>query len=634
MLKKQPLKPNPQKAATAIPANNTGGGLFQHLIVFGVPVLVYLQTLSFGFTHFDDDVMITKNIAFLSNIGNILKAFITDQFLMGDTSFYRPLGTVSYLCDVLISGGNHPWMYHLTNVLLLGFIGIALFHLLKRFAFSPRVALLGSLIFCAHPLFVSTIAHIPNRAELLLILFTTLSLIFLSDYLQQKKFLFLLLHWICFCIALFCKETAAFLPFIFVLFYVAKMKKTSFSIKHLSLILLYAIAGVGWYWLRSIAIGNNTVSTSEFGFTPLLLNLRIIPEALAKFFLPSDLAPIPGFSLFNTIAGCVMLLLLLLITFINKQQSLKMRIFCLSWFLLLLIPSMLFKHPNFDYLDHRFFLPLIGILIFVLTSIPDKWIKTTNRSYRWIPIVILFGISSFSFIKSRAYADPMTFYNTAIKQNPNCSLAYHNRAILFEQQGAYNKALSDYSNAIKADPQYSKAYFNRADLYFRQGNPNQAIADYTQAIETKPDYIEAYINRGNLYGKQGALDKAITDFTKVISIKPEYAMAYNNRGGIFWEQGHLDQAIADYSSAIAMDPKYAEAYENRGMIYGNKENYDQAISDFSKAIELSPDNPENYFNRGIVYNAKGESNKACQDFEKARQLGSASAEEALGRLCK
>ena len=51
------------------------------IIVFCVPVILYLQTINFGFTHFDDDIIISNNITFLSDFGNAPQAFHTDPFI-------------------------------------------------------------------------------------------------------------------------------------------------------------------------------------------------------------------------------------------------------------------------------------------------------------------------------------------------------------------------------------------------------------------------------------------------------------------------------------------------------------------------------------------------------------------------
>jgi len=640
-MEKTHLKPrqHPQKRKGAETKNEESGrsrikNILPLIIVFCLPVLLYMHTIRFGFSGFDDDKMITEKVAFLSDFGNVSRVFLTDQFLMESGAFYRPLGTLSYMVDIQLSGGVNAWMFHLMNLLLLGFIACSLFLLLKRFSIPPKLALFSALIFCVHPLFVSATAHLPNRAELLLILFSLLSFLFLTEFLQKRKISYLLLHWGAFTLALFSKETAAFLPFLFIIYYFTFSFKNSVEKKHLLLIALYAISGACWFWLRSMTIDNSAIPDNEFGLSPFLLNLRVIPESLARFFLPSDTAPIPGFSLFNTLAGIVIMGLIAFMFLRNKERSAKEKVFCFSWFLILLVPSLLFKHPNFDYLDHRFFLPMTGILLFVLFSIPATWLKNDTIKKPWIPVALFVGLSVFSIVKSLAYSDPMTFYTTAIEQNAKCDLAYFNRGVLYHYQGLNTKAINDYTKAIELKPDFEDAFFNRALIYNDMGAFDKAINDYTKSIELNPDQIDAYINRGNIYGRQDMFEQAIADFTRVIESTPDYFMAYNNRGGIYGKQGLNDKAISDFTSAIEINPDFAEGYHNRGMMYGNKGLYDKAIADFTKAIELMPDQAENYNNRGIVYSVMGLPDEACRDFEKAGALGSEEAKRNMASLCK
>ena len=91
-------------------SNNRKCAILPIIIVFCLPVLLYLQTLGFGFTYFDDNLIIINNISFLSDFGNILKAFLTDQFISKASPFYRPLGTLSYMIDIKLF-----WSCHLKN---------------------------------------------------------------------------------------------------------------------------------------------------------------------------------------------------------------------------------------------------------------------------------------------------------------------------------------------------------------------------------------------------------------------------------------------------------------------------------------------------------------------------------------
>jgi hypothetical protein len=508
------------------------------IIALCIPVLLYLQTLSFGFTYFDDNKIIINNITFLSDFKNALQAFQTDAFIKETGYFYRPLQTLSYMTDINLSGGNNTWMYHLSNVLLLGLIACLLYLLLRRFLIPSKLALLSVLVYCAHPLFVSSIAWIPARGDLLLAFFSLVSFLFFIDYLQKKKIRYLFLHWSAFTIALFCKETAAVLPVLFITYYFAFSYEKRFETKYLFNIVLYFISGIFWFWLRSNAIegfsnrdevmglfGEN----NKIGLIPILSNIRTIPESLAKFFIPFDIAPIPGFSLMKTLIGSGIIVIIIILFFKNKERSKKEKIFCLSWFLLLLFPTMLFKHEAIDYLDHRFFLPLIGILLFVLFVFPKKWFEKGENIISWSMLAIFLFLSYLTFINSRSYSDTMTFYNSAISKNSNSVIAYNNRGAAYSRQGLLDKAINDYTKAIVLKPDYATAYNSRGNAYLNQKLYDLAIADYTKVIELKVGDANTYNNRGAAYIHKGLYDKACPDFKKAVELGSRGAKENINR---------------------------------------------------------------------------------------------------------
>lgn len=566
------------------------------LIVFCLPVLLYLQTLKFGLTNFDDDQLIQKNIPFLKDFNNAPHAFLTDAFTDQSSYFYRPMQTLSYMVDIHLSGKKNNWMYHLTNVLLLGFISCLLFLLLRRFKIPLKLALLGTLVYCAHPLFVSSIAWIPARGDLQLMLFALLSFVFFIDFLQNKKTAYLILHWITFTVALFCKETAMLLPLLFIMYYFAFSSEKRFEKKYLIVIILYAISVISWFWIRTKAIGDFSNSdevisalgrNNEVGLTPILRNLRTIPESLTNFFLPYDIAPVPGFTFVKTIIGIGIISFFGLLLFKNKKSSKKKKIFYSLWFLLLLLPTMLYKSDFIDYLHHRFFLPQVGVLLFVLTVLPDNWFKKRDIKNPWILVVVLIFLSSITIVKARSYIDPETFYDSVISQNSDCAFAYNNRGNLYNAKGFYDEAIDDFTKAITLNTDYDQAYYGRGYTYNCQGFKDKAIADYTKAIQCNPSYIAAYNNRGIVYYDQKLYNKAIEDYTKAIELKPDFAEAYNNRGYVYSLQGLCDKAIKDYTKAIELNPDYMEAYYNRGSMFKVQGLTDKANKDFKKAEELN-----------------------------------------------
>ena len=586
-------------------------------IAFVVPVLLYIQTVNYKFTNFDDNRIISNNITFLSNFKNASQAFTTDAFVVKISSFYRPMQTLSYMIDIQLSGPKETWMFHLSNILLLGLISCSLFLLLIRFLIPPNLALLSTLIYCIHPLFVSSIAWIPARGDLQLTLFSLLSFLFLIELFQKGKIIYLFLNWTAFTIALFCKETAAFLPFIFIIYYFTFYYKKRFDNKYLLIILLYFVSGILWLWLRSIAIGGIVNPKDNVVIISIIHNLRTIPESLVKFFIPYDIAPIPSFSLFKFLTGLVMISIIILL-FRNKERSKKEKIFCLSWFIILMIPSMIYKHPYIDYLDHRFFLPMIGIMLFILFSFPKNWFVKGDIKRAWILIIILISLCSFTIIKSSSYTDPMTFYNTVISQNSNSVLAYHNRGNLKKDRADFKGAIEDFNKAIAIDPNFANPYNNRGSAKGCTGDNPGAIEDYNKAIAINPNYVEALFNRGVAKKNMGDNLGAIEDYNKAIAINPNYAEALYNRGCVKLNKiGDNLGAITDFNTVISITKKNADAYYNRGVANMKLGNFKEASEDYNKAIDINPNYADAYHNKGVILYSTGNLQEAIINFNYA-----------------
>ena len=575
------------------------------IIAFCIPVLLYLQTVAFGFTYFDDDNMIVNNLKFLSNFNNAAHAFLTDALIVKASPFYRPLQTVSYMLDIQLSGGVNTWMFHITNILLLGAIACLLFLLLKKFSIQPKLALAGTLIYCVHPLFVSSVAWIPARGDLFLTIFSLLSFLFFIEFLQTKKTIYLFINWATFTIALFCKETAVILPFIFILYFILFHYEKHFEIKYYFIAIFYAASGLFWFWLRTKAIGNYSSPKSYFGPMMLLSNLRTIPECLVNFFLPYDIASVPSFSIIKTLVGLLIIAGIIFVFLKNNERTRKEKLFCIAWFLIMMLPPMLYKIDWVDYLNHRFFIPLIGILLFVLFLFPQKWLVKGERKILWIMAGVIVILSFCSFVRSRSYINPFTFYDSAVKQNPKSAYAYTNRGFIRSKENDFKGALNDYNSAIEICPTNYLAYFNRACVKLYNMNDNAgAIADFDKVISNNKRSAEAYCNRAVAYMNIGKTNESLNDYSKAIDILPTYE-AYCNRGNIKNSINDYNGAIEDYDKAIALDPGRAGVYVNRGIVKEKINEKVGAVVDFTRAIEIDPKLIEAYGNRAIArYNIK------------------------------
>ena len=76
------MKAGIHKNKISIISNKKNVSDFPIIIAFCLPVLLYIQTINFGFTHFDDNRLISNNIDFLSDFGNAPLVFLKDDFVL------------------------------------------------------------------------------------------------------------------------------------------------------------------------------------------------------------------------------------------------------------------------------------------------------------------------------------------------------------------------------------------------------------------------------------------------------------------------------------------------------------------------------------------------------------------------
>lgn len=131
----------------------------------------------------------------------------------------------------------------------------------------------------------------------------------------------------------------------------------------------------------------------------------------------------------------------------------------------------------------------------------------------------------------------------------------------------YECQINIYNKAIELLSDDSVAYYNRAIVYDEKGDYDQAVKDYTKAISLDPKYFNAYHNRGITYRKKGDYDRSIADFNSAIKLDPKDASAFWGRALSFRLKGDLQSAFKDITNALKLDPKDADNYFERGNIY-------------------------------------------------------------------
>ncbi|PON79999.1 N-terminal acetyltransferase A, auxiliary subunit [Parasponia andersonii] len=94
------------------------------------------------------------------------------------------------------------------------------------------------------------------------------------------------------------------------------------------------------------------------------------------------------------------------------------------------------------------------------------------------------------YFKEGNFLKAAALYTQAIKQDPNNSALYSNRAAAFLQLVKLNKALADAETTIQLSPEWEKGYFRKGCIFEGMERYDDALAAFQTALQFNPKSAE------------------------------------------------------------------------------------------------------------------------------------------------
>lgn len=637
-----------------------------------LPLIIYVQSVKFDYTNFDDNGIILDKIAIVKNIKKIDTVFKTDAFWNSTGDFYRPIQNLSFMLDAQVSG-EKLWMFHITNLIIHILTCVSLYYFLQFLSLKRYTAFLLSLLFAVHPLFASGVGWIPSRGDILIGLFGLNLFLTFGKYFKTGNLTYLFLHAILFVITIFTKETTVLFPFFFLYYYFFILKE-KFSFKKLSpFAIIWAASFVLFFILRRKVTVGSGATVDVLGIIPFFKNNQVIPTIIGKFFIPYNLSTFPLYENISTIIGIIFMIVLGYLTIKYSTEKKWAVLMGLLWFLFFAIPPTIYRLENadtfFNYLEHRTYLPMMGIVLivgFFLDEHIDSGIYKKYFAWFYVPLIVVFSI--LAFMHCADYKDHKSVSNRAAKLNNPAGLSF--RAGIWIDKGDTTAAMADMNKAIELNPKDANMFFARGRIKAKMNDHIGAEQDFSLAISLNPGLVNAYLARavekrflkkyesafrdmftavkydsanpkvhtslGNLFIAVGDYKNAIVGFSKAISLQPTYAEAYNNRAYAKVLSADYKGAIEDGKMALKImnqKPSYI-TYNNIGYAYRELNQLDSAFVYFNKAIAMNNNFAEGYFERGKANQKNNNITNACNDWNKANSLGYKDSTNLLNKYCK
>ncbi|WP_372519828.1 glycosyltransferase family 39 protein [Candidatus Ruminimicrobiellum ovillum] len=407
------------------------------IVVFSL----YGKSISFEETGFDDTSLITKNINFISNYKNIPKLFIMSPYYDNFTTYYRPMLSVSFAIEAFFVRNNLR-LYHITNIILF-ILSLYLFYLfcieLKLNSVITKFVLL---IVAVHPMFVSVVAWIPGRNDSLLTVFYFSSFIFFIKYLNTQKIKYAFLFGLFFVLSLFTKETfivLILLYFVYLFLFEHEIQKKKLLFLFFSLVPFV----LAFFFLRSYAV-------YTFGYEHYALKISVITLNFIKyifiyvynFFVP-EYIPTMLFNVSLSLKTVVYnLLFISVILFALYKKMLSKKIFVFSILLVFLALSPTFLQEDVVYLNHRFIVCSLGIIMIIVSAFEYLISNFEKIKIFFIicSIILFVSLFLFSYKQEDKYKDSETFWVNAYVDSPENVLTCKNLARIYLDRGMLKEA--------------------------------------------------------------------------------------------------------------------------------------------------------------------------------------------------
>jgi Flp pilus assembly protein TadD len=550
--------------------------------------LCFGHALRQDFSPVDDSYLIYNNLA----VRGPTPAHLRTVFSTYDPELYIPLTLVSFQIDYLL-GGMHPWIFHLTNLLLHAanafLVGTLLWLLLRR----RTAAFMGGLLFAVHPLNTEAVVWAAGRKDLLCVFFVLLTLIAWLRYREAKRGMYALAL-LFFLLALLSKALAITLPVLLLLHALLLEGRRIERKLILQLIPFIALSGV---FVGIAAFGKTRVVGSSSAWGTLLMAGKSAIFYLQHLVWPAGLTVYYQFRGAITLAdpqffvpALLVIGLLALAVWVWKRAGWIS--FGILWYLVTLLPTFLNFHKGeseFYAVDRYAYLPMIGVL-FLLAIILAEWLErrpTWPRALGGAALVTLFCVLSIR--QTRTWDSAETLFGHALAVDPASVVARTDVARVQREEGKLQEAFDTLKGGLAYgdDPALRMAV---AYVYARSGDVQSAREQLEKASEMAPANPEPWNALGGLALQAGDTATALTDFRKAVALDESYVDARVSLGTLLMQSGDWAGAGEQFRKAVLWNRNSAPAHAGLAQELMHAGDEAGAAAEARAALEADPQN--------------------------------------------
>ncbi len=190
----------------------------------------------------------------------------------------------------------------------------------------------------------------------------------------------------------------------------------------------------------------------------------------------------------------------------------------------------------------------------------------------------------------------------------------------------YNEALTFYNEAIRVNPNYAPSYLGKARANLATNPRRDVVADLSKAVELDPNFFEAYLERALYYLQRADYESALNDVAEADAINPGSPLIKLTLARVLMAMGENEAALEAAIQAKDLDITMLESYLVLGMAYRANGEIEKAVETLETYVAYQPDNAEAFTVLGAAYFSKGDDETALKYFEQALRLDKTSSD--------
>ena len=541
------------------------------ILVLGLVLLIYGQSLSGEFTNWDDGKLVLDNTRVTDPD---IPAILTPR--RGET--YQPIRDLSHALDYALAG-DRPFLHHFHNSLLhalASFLVILLVHQLTR---HRDLAIFVGLAFLLHPQNVEAVAWISSRKYGLLAVF---SLLAISASVRGWHPLAVVA---CLC-AFLSSPVAMVLPLLILALQVIRGPRPTCQV-FFSYLALGLCIGLFLAWMLSGSSGDPSPIKTERGFQRYVtLIFGGLFEYLRATVLPVGLSPHyqahwSNLGAIIRVNGAIAILVFLAIFAIRRRRSDSLPLCCFIWALLWWLPVANIAPIAMRMADRYWYLPSIGCLL-GLGLLIDRC-----KLRKPIGIAVLALLAVLAWRQSLIWQNSVSLWEAALRVERQDPVARCNLGLARYAQGDIPGAITDWQAGLALKPE-DVALNNCLGYALRgQGRGAEALPLLERAVSGDPSNSRSQWNLGKTYLELKRPSDAISPLTFAAQTEPG---ARFDLASALVAADEYAQAIPVLQAVISVDPGNGGLYYHLGNCYLALNQPAAAIPALERAVALLPQN--------------------------------------------